>query len=79
LIEAIKGRLPAATVTAFRRTQIAESLKAARARLLEITPKLCVDYLGAWRHDRDTWRDWMELLPKDLSAEEALSHLGVGC
>ncbi|HEV8571022.1 MAG TPA: hypothetical protein VGQ92_28680 [Actinoplanes sp.] len=79
LIETIKGRLPAATVSAFRRTQIAESLKAARARLLEITPKLCVDYLGAWRHDRDTWRDWMELLPKDLSAEEALSHLGVGC
>ena len=79
MIETIKGRLPSADVNAFRRTQIAESLKAARARLLEITPKLCVDYLGAWRHDRDTWRDWMESLPKDLTAGDALNHLGISC
>jgi hypothetical protein len=79
LIETIKGRLPAADVTAFRRTQIAESLKMARDRLRDITPRLCVDYLGAWRRDRDLWREWIEQLPKDLSVPEALAQLGIRC
>jgi hypothetical protein len=79
LIEAIKGRLPAAEVTAFRRTQIAESLKMARDRLRDITPRLCVDYLGAWRRDRDLWQEWIEQLPKDLSVPDAFAHLGIRC
>lgn len=64
-------------LTAFRRQQIAASLRAARASLHRITPTLCFNYLAAWRRDRDIWREWIESLPRGRTVDEALAHLGV--
>ncbi|WP_162788402.1 hypothetical protein [Amycolatopsis albispora] len=39
-----------------RRARMLKSLKAARGRCQIIPPELCVDYVGAWREDRHSWR-----------------------
>jgi hypothetical protein len=75
LIEDILRRLPRAEMSPFRREQIAASLRAARSNLLRITPKTCVDYLAAWRHDRDRWGDFIEGLPQGLPIDRALKEL----
>ncbi len=75
LIEDILRRLPRSKMSRFRREQIAASLRAARSNLLRITPKMCVDYLAAWRHDRDRWRGFIEQLPQGLPIDRALKEL----
>jgi hypothetical protein len=77
IIDDVLHRLPDAEVSGFRRAQIAAAMRAARDNLRRITPALCVKYLGAWRHDRDTWRDWIASLPANRTVEQALAHLGV--
>ncbi|MFG1606183.1 hypothetical protein [Actinoplanes sp. NPDC049265] len=76
LIQDILRRLPDIEMSQFRRTQIVAALQAARTNLFKITPKLCTDYLAAWRHDRDRWRNWVEALPLNVSVDEGLKHLG---
>jgi hypothetical protein len=77
LIETIMRRLPAVRKSEFRREQMAAALRAARASLRQIEPKLCFDYLAAWRHDRDRWGDWVAALPRGLTVEQALARLDV--
>ena len=75
LIEEILRRLPHSELSPFRREQVATSLRAARSNLLRINPKMCVDYLAAWRHDRDRWHAFIEQLPQSLPIDRALKEL----
>ena len=77
IIDEVLHRLPGADVSVFRRAQIAAAMRAARDNLRRITPAFCVNYLGAWRHDRDTWRQWIASLPRTGTVEQALAHLGI--
>ncbi len=43
-------------VPSAERTRMINSLKAACGRSMRITPRLCVDYLRAWRADTRRWR-----------------------
>jgi hypothetical protein len=75
-IETVLRRLPSAPdLSAFRRTQIAAALRAARASLSHITPDLCCTYLAAWRRDQRRWQEWIDGLPHGLSIDKALLHL----
>jgi glycosyltransferase involved in cell wall biosynthesis len=60
------------------RRRMTESLKAARGRLRLITPRLCVDYLQAWRADCERWRGCLAELPRNMSIREVLRHLDLG-
>jgi len=55
------------------------ALKAARGRNLLIEPKLCVDYLAAWRADRDCWAKHLDDLGQKHTQglAKALAELGV--
>ncbi|BFU45794.1 hypothetical protein [Krasilnikovia sp. MM14-A1004] len=78
LIDAIGRRLAAQDrLSRVRQAQIAAALRVARRNLQQISPKLCADYLAAWRHDRDEWRSWIERLPRDGSLPDALARLGI--
>jgi hypothetical protein len=52
------------------------SLSAARESLATITAQHCVDYLGAWRRDRDDWLHFLQTLPANIPVTKALAHLG---
>lgn len=54
-----------------------EALKAAQGRQQHITPAFCVDYLDAWKADRETWREYVAQLPTGLTPRKALDHLGL--
>jgi hypothetical protein len=56
---------------------VVASLNAARLRSAFITPKLCLDYLHAWRNDLRRWRQYVARLPAGESVDEALSELGL--
>jgi hypothetical protein len=58
------------------------ALRASRGRCQAIEPEFCVEYVSAWRRDRDTWRQhldqldgWLPCTVKRLVqlAEDALS------
>ncbi|MCE6993367.1 hypothetical protein LZG04_00870 [Saccharothrix sp. S26] len=52
------------------------ALKAARGRNRLIEPRLCVDYLTAWRADREVWRDHVEAT-RGRSVPKLLADLGL--
>jgi hypothetical protein len=54
-----------------------ESLKAAKGRNWVIDPQLCVDYMDAWRADREVWRDQINTTGRRLGLEKALAELGL--
>ncbi|PSL56912.1 hypothetical protein B0I31_103672 [Saccharothrix carnea] len=64
------------------RDRMIAALKAARGRNRLIEPQLCVDYLTAWRADREVWREHVEAAchhrkgrpVPDLLAELRLPH-----
>lgn len=47
------------------RARVLNAVKAARGRCQYIKPELCVQYLGAWRADRATWRVHMNAVYRD--------------
>jgi hypothetical protein len=51
------------------------ALKGSLGRLALITPQLCVNYLRAWRSDRQEWQRYVEELPVGLDRERALAWL----
>ena len=51
------------------------ALKGSLGRLALITPQLCVNYLRAWRSDRQEWQRYVEELPVGLDRERALTWL----
>lgn len=51
------------------------ALKGSLGRLALITPELCVNYLRAWRSDRQEWQRHLEELPAGLGRERALTCL----
>jgi hypothetical protein len=55
--------------------RMVEALKAARGRLMFITPELCHDYLQALAADRKLWRSHMESLTDQPSRRAALRQL----
>jgi hypothetical protein len=59
----------------FRRRQMAEALRAARATHQQFTSKDCVLYLEQWQVDKRMWRSWIEGLPVGLTIDDALAHL----
>src|SRR5262249_36047335 len=60
------------------KAQMIESLKASRGRLLKIKQQHCAAFLDTWQEDLISWRRYLDKLPRVLSIEEALGHLGVG-
>ncbi|WP_367131769.1 hypothetical protein [Saccharothrix sp. HUAS TT1] len=42
------------------KSKVIAAVRAARARNLLIEPRLCLDYMTAWRADRGVWRDHVE-------------------
>jgi hypothetical protein len=51
------------------------ALKGSLGRLALITPQLCVNYLRAWRADRQEWQRYVEELPAGLDRAAALRLL----
>jgi hypothetical protein len=45
----------AAAKSATEKKRMIDALRAARVRCETISPALCVEYLGAWRQDREMW------------------------
>jgi hypothetical protein len=76
MIDEILGRLTSRPADE-RRQRIVQALTIARGRALSVQPATYVDYLGAWRTDLDTWRDFLVRLPRLPDATKAFSDLGL--
>lgn len=59
------------------RARMIESLKAAKGRNWVIDPQLCVDYMAAWRADREVWRRKIHTAKRWQDMEKALARLGL--
>ncbi len=76
LLEQIHNRLKMQTNMESRRAR--NSLAAAEARLKDIVPKSCVDYLAAWDHDLSLFRERFALLPLYMGPMvEAVEAIGL--
>lgn len=53
------------------------SLAVAQARLADIRPETCIEYIAAWRRDIEWWREQVTLLPSGLTIELAVKTLGL--
>lgn len=49
-----------------RNQRMVAALQGARGRCLAIEPALCVEYVSAWRRDRDTWRKHVKRLRRRI-------------
>jgi hypothetical protein len=62
------------------RSKMLTALRAARGRSERITPELCTRFVSAWRTDRGTWRDHVDLYRerhRTDDVEKALAALGL--
>jgi hypothetical protein len=62
------------------KSRMIAALKAARGRNRLIEPQLCVDYLTAWRTDREVWHDHVEATRRRYaghSVQKLLADLGL--
>jgi len=76
LLGQIRNRLR--TQTSLESRMAINSLAAAEARLNDIAPRSCVDYLSAWNHDLSLFRERFTLLPRYIgSIEEAVEAIGL--
>lgn len=75
LIMAIRARLR--PFRRWRARRIRAALQTSLDTLRQITPEQCVDYLAAWRRDRDPWRAYLAGLPQGRTVDQALAELGL--
>ncbi|MFD9891783.1 hypothetical protein ACFWY9_20785 [Amycolatopsis sp. NPDC059027] len=84
----IIGRLDRTEHPPERAERMRAALEAARGESARITPSLCVDYLTAWREDRERWHKHVETMfvdhaaglsrhPGGTRAEKVLCELGL--
>jgi hypothetical protein len=59
------------------RDQVIDALEAAQGVGSYVTPKLCHDYVRAWRKDLGVWRNHVARLPVGLQIDKCLSELGL--
>jgi hypothetical protein len=87
-IKVLLDRLDRTALDDQRRKQIWAALRTALARNATIEPQFCVDYLNAWRVDRDRWLDHVNARQSEYlnsavrassvsTAEKVLSELGL--
>ncbi|WP_133902748.1 hypothetical protein [Actinophytocola oryzae] len=63
-----------------KQLKMLNSLQAARARCVRITPTLCDDYVSAWQEDRERWRGHLDMCQDkhgSTDVEQVLSNLGL--
>jgi hypothetical protein len=60
-----------------RREQIKASLRAAKGASAYITPRLCDEFIRAWREDLHVWDVFLDLFPRDLGIAKAIAELGL--
>lgn len=60
-----------------KRRKISRAIGAAQQMLWTITPKMCADYVAAWRRDLKRWADVLADLEKASSIEAALRRVGL--
>ena len=53
------------------------AIGAAQQMLSTITPKMCADYVAAWRWDLDGWAKVLANLQGESSIEGALKQVGL--
>ncbi|TCO53564.1 hypothetical protein [Actinocrispum wychmicini] len=76
-IDEVIAMVDRAPRTGADRARMTESLKAARGRNWVIESQLCVDYMAAWRADRELWRDKIHSTRRWHDLEKALAQLGL--
>jgi hypothetical protein len=59
------------------RQEMVKAVDAAREKLHEIQPEMCVRYTEDWRADLEVWTRRLETLPNPGSAQKALQELGL--
>ena len=59
------------------RDRLITAVEAARGAGFSITPKLCLDYVRAWRADLMLWRDYTAGLPTRPAIEDCMAELGL--
>lgn len=57
---------------------IVRAVQTAMLCLMQIQPKLFDDYIGAWRHDLDSWTARLKTVPRVYSIDAALKALNLG-
>jgi hypothetical protein len=60
------------------RDRLIAAVEAARGAGFSITPKLCLDYVRAWRADLMAWRAYTADLPARAAIEDCMTALGLG-
>jgi hypothetical protein len=60
-----------------KRQKVQASLRAAKGASSFITPKICREYVIAWREDLRTWQEHLGTFSLQLSLDKALSELGI--
>jgi len=76
-LECLLAEVDAADMDGGRRTQMTNSLKAARGASAFITPYLCNAFLQGWRSDLRTWDIFLEGFPTTGGTGKALAELGL--
>jgi hypothetical protein len=78
LITDVLGKIPAMDAPKGEKERMIAALRAAHGRHAYITSALCFEYLQAWRADRESWRTYLDDLPRGLTVQDALAKLGLG-
>jgi hypothetical protein len=75
VLEEVGRRLP--SVRPHKRRKISRAIGAAQQMLWTITPKMCADYVAAWRRDLEQWDRKLANLGSASSIEDALGQVGL--
>jgi hypothetical protein len=78
-IDDVMSRVGSAAKSATEKKRMIDALRAARVRCETISPALCVEYLGAWRQDREMWGQHIEdtVAQPGAQLEKVLSDLSL--
>lgn len=75
VLESVLRNVPEKPLSPGKQARMAESLRAALARLDCIRPELCWKYLEAWSADQQEWRSYLGRLPVGLPLEAAVEQV----
>jgi hypothetical protein len=75
VLDGVLRNVPEKPLSPQKQARMAESLRAALARLNCIRPELCWTYLKAWSADQQEWRSYLGGLDAGLRLEEAVEEI----
>ncbi|MFD0740978.1 hypothetical protein ACFQ1L_02625 [Phytohabitans flavus] len=77
LLDDVLARSESRIADPVKREKVQASLRAAKGASSFITPKICREYVAAWRKDLDLWGEHLDTFRDQPSVDKALSELGL--